>query len=323
MSQTQILERNLTERLGELVIDQTITEISLNTDGKIWIERAGDAYMTPSGVHIEPSVANALAQDLAGDNPFSGQKPLASADFEMFSSLWRSQVVGSPVVEHGAAFSLRRNVIQNFTLEELTENLDSNILDRVFNADLDPRDAKAFEAFERKDIKGFIRAAIDARWNIVFSGGPGAGKTTWMRAALSAVPETERLLMIEDVRDIHTTLPNTLSLKTTRDVYSAELLKACLRLRPDRILMGEIRGAEAFDFLRAINSGYSGGITTLHANSPDGALNAIALMVMQADLGLTQPQILEYCHSMIDVVIQLNRIDGNRFPTGIKILRKR
>ena len=316
------LAKLLQDHLEAYVTDARVTEISLNTDGRLWVEKAGDNYMIDAGQSIDPVTARNICQDLAGENAVSEKTPLAGSDFEAFDSLWRTQVVLNPVVEKGPAFTLRRNVVQNFPLDDLCAGLEPSDLDDIFSDKVNPADAAVMAAFEARDVAGFLRLATRAKWNILFSGGTSSGKTTWLRATLSNIEMQERILCIEDVRDIHASQPNTLSMKTSAHVTSTDLLKASLRLRPDRVMLGELRGAEAFDFLNAINSGHSGGISTLHANTPDGAIERLAMMVMQADVSLQRQEIITYCQSMIDVVIQLHKVGSTRKPTEIKIYRK-
>ena len=315
------LAKLLKDHLAEYVTDAQVTEISLNTDGRLWVEKAGDNFMLDASQTIDPMTARSICQDLAGENALSEKTPLAGSDFEAFDSLWRTQVVLNPVVEKGPVFTLRRNVVQNFTLDRLCAGLEPSDLDDIFSDKVNPADAAVMAAYHARDVPAFLRLATQAKWNILFSGGTSSGKTTWLRATLANVDSQERILCIEDVRDIHASQPNSLSMKTSASVTSTDLLKASLRLRPDRVMLGELRGAEAFDFLNAINSGHSGGISTLHANNPDGAIERLAMMVMQADVSLGRQEIIDYCRSMIDVVIQLHKVGSTRKPTAIKIYR--
>ena len=148
-------------------------------------------------------------------------------------------------------------------------------------------------ATETKKIKEFLEYAVISKKNIIISGGTSTGKTTFTNATLRAIPSEERIITVEDAREIvlndH---PNRVHLIASKGgqgrakVTTQDLIEACLRLRPDRIIVGELRGAEAFSFLRAINTGHPGSISTLHADSPAMALEQIKLMVMQANLGI-------------------------------------
>jgi type IV secretion system protein VirB11 len=161
--------------------------------------------------------------------------------------------------------------------------------------------------------------------NIIVSGGTSTGKTTFANALLLEIPSQERLITIEDAREIQ--LPNhgnRVHLLVSKGgqglakVTTQDLIEACLRLRPDRIIVGELRGSEAFSFLRAINTGHPGSIGTLHADTPVMAMAQLKLMVMQAGLGMPPSEIATYIHSVIDIVIQLKRGKaGKRFISDV------
>jgi len=165
-----------------------------------------------------------------------------------------------------------------------------------------------------------------SRKTILISGGTSSGKTTFLNALLKLVPAHERILTVEDTPEIVVGQPNTLGLVAVKGalgeaaVSVEDLLQASLRLRPDRIIVGEIRGREAATFLRAINTGHPGSFTTVHANTPEGALDQIALMVLQSGLSLSREETIIYTRSLIDVIIQLGRINGARRIVDIRIL---
>ena len=155
--------------------------------------------------------------------------------------------------------------------------------------------------------------------NIIISGGTSTGKTTFMNAALKEIPESERIISAEDAREVNLEhLPNHVHLLASKggqgrsNVTTQDLIEACLRLRPDRIILGELRGAEAFSYLRAINTGHPGSISTLHADTPKLALEQLILMIMQANLGITREQIKEYVEGVVNVIIQLKRGSGGK-----------
>jgi type IV secretion system protein VirB11 len=177
------------------------------------------------------------------------------------------------------------------------------------------------------DPVGFLRHAVRGRKTILVSGGTSTGKTTFLNALLAEVPAHERVILVEDTPEIRLRSACGLGLVAVKGelgearVTTDDLLQAALRLRPDRIVLGEIRGREAVSFLRAINTGHPGSFTTIHANSPDGALEQLALMVMQAGLGLGRADTLAYARSMIDIVVQLERADGRRRIAAIAATR--
>ncbi len=148
---------------------------------------------------------------------------------------------------------------------------------------------------------------------MIISGGTSSGKTTFLNTLLKHVPETERVVSIEDTRELKPPQPNWLPLVASKggqglaDVTVQELLEASLRLRPDRLFLGEIRGAEAATFLQAVNTGHPGSLTTLHADSAFGAFQRLTLMTLQSNLKLTKAEIIEYVRSVVPMVIQLRR----------------
>ena len=173
------------------------------------------------------------------------------------------------------------------------------------------------------DPVGFLIRAVRSRLSILVSGGTSSGKTTFLNALLREVPAHERIVLIEDTPEIQLRHANSLGLVTVKGELGEsragtdDLLQAALRLRPDRIVLGELRGREVVSFLRAINTGHPGSFSTIHASSPSGALEQLVLMVMQAGLGLGRDDTLAYARSMIDVIVQLGRADGRRSIVAI------
>jgi type IV secretion system protein VirB11 len=177
-------------------------------------------------------------------------------------------------------------------------------------------------------LRAFFSLAVKAARNIVISGGTGTGKTTFLNALLKEVPEVDRVVVIEDTPEVRLWHPNSVGLVAVKsDLGEAqigvdELMRAALRMRPDRLLVGELRGPEAFTFLRAINTGHPGSLTTVHADSPLGALQQIAFMTLQAGLTLTKPDVIDYARDVIDVIVQLSRTNGRRAVTEVMFLRR-
>lgn len=171
---------------------------------------------------------------------------------------------------------------------------------------------------ESGDIESLLINAIKMKLNIIISGGTSTGKTTLLNTMLQTIPDRERIITIEDVPELKVNHYNSLSLFASKSqantikVDVQKLLEASLRIRPDRIILGELRGKEAFSFLRAINTGHPGSIATLHADTPKLALAQLALMVMQANLGLSRADIDEYVNTVIDLVIQIKRKDNGK-----------
>jgi type IV secretion system protein VirB11 len=222
----------------------------------------------------------------------------------------RVQMIGPPATRAGWALSIRRHLTIDRPLEDY---------DRPLPPTADERADKAAEADRiRLEPIGFLRDAVRARKTVLISGGTSSGKTTFLNALLRVVPAHERIITVEDTPEIAVSQPNTVGLVAVKGelgeakVTVEDLLQASLRLRPDRIIVGEIRGRETAAFLRAINTGHPGSFTTVHANSPEGALDQIALMVMQSGLTLSRGETIAYARSLIDVVVQLGRVGGER-----------
>jgi type IV secretion system protein VirB11 len=163
-------------------------------------------------------------------------------------------------------------------------------------------------------IKDFLMRSVLYKKNIIISGGTSTGKTTFTNAMIRAIPHEERLITVEDAREIdlssHANRVHLLASKGGQGrakVNTQDLIEACLRLRPERIIVGELRGSEAFSFLRAINTGHPGSISTLHADTPKMAIEQLKMMVMQAGLGMTPAEITAYIKNVVDIIVQLKR----------------
>jgi type IV secretion system protein VirB11 len=215
----------------------------------------------------------------------------------------RIQMAGPPATRGGWALAIRRHRLVELPLDAYR---------------LLPTEPAPQAAAPDKDPITYLRAAVAQRRTILISGGTSSGKTTFLNSLLAVIPRHERLILVEDTPEIRLDRPNGLGLVAVRGelgeakIGTDDLLQAALRLRPDRILLGELRGREAVSFLRAINTGHPGSFSTIHANSPAGALEQLSLMVMEAGLGLSRRDTLAYARSVIDIVVQLERRDGRR-----------
>jgi type IV secretion system protein VirB11 len=297
---------------------EDVTEILVNRPGEVWIEAAGEPHMARLAA---PEITDALLARLAaqvaraGDQAVNRESPLLAATLPGGE---RIQMVGPPATRRHWAMAIRRHRVADVPLEAY----DRGPIVRAATApDIGEAQARALA-----DPVAFLRTAVLARRTVLISGGASSGKTTFLNTLLKIVPAQERIVLVEDTPEIAAPQPNALGLTAVKGemgearVTVDDLLQAALRLRPDRIIVGEIRGGEAATFLRAINTGHPGSFTTVHANTPDGALEQIALMVMQAGLGLPRRETLAYVRSVVDVVVQLARIDGERRIADIKLL---
>jgi type IV secretion system protein VirB11 len=279
-----------------------VTEILVNAPGEVWIERAGVLRMKCEKCEVDDTHLRRLAEQVARvtHQGVNREHPLLSATLPDGA---RIQMVGPPATRRHWALAIRR-----YRLVDL--NLDDYSLDSI-----SPQEQQKIE--QDGSVK-MLREAVAARKTILISGGTSTGKTTFLNSLLREVPEHERVILVEDTPEIRLDRRNALGLLAIRGdlgeakVTTDDLLHAALHLRPDRIVLGEIRGVEAVSFLRAINTGHPGSFTTVHANSPRGALEQIAFMVMQSGLGLSSTDTICYARSVIDIVVQLDRKGGKR-----------
>jgi type IV secretion system protein VirB11 len=169
-----------------------------------------------------------------------------------------------------------------------------------------------------REAAKLLRDAVKARRNILISGGTSSGKTTFLNSLLAEIPDDERLVLIEDTAELHLKQENAVGLIAARGELSEaqmsaeDLLIAALRMRPDRIILGELRGIEAFTFLRAVNTGHPGSMTTIHADTPQRAIEQLALLVLQAGSKLARDDVRHYVRESVDVFVQLERRAGKR-----------
>ena len=297
--------------LRDWLDDEAVTELLVNRPGEVWVERHGQMAR-----HHAPSVDNCLLQRLAEqvaritNQGITRERPLLAATLP---SGHRVQFVGPSATRAHWALAIRRHRLVDLPLDAYDRG---SLQGETSDEFIDPVE---------RPIE-FLRAAVRKRQTILISGGTSTGKTTFLNALLREVPTEERVIVVEDTPEIRLHADNDLGLVAVKGelgealVNMDDLLQAALRLRPDRILLGELRGKEAVSFLRAVNTGHPGSFTTIHANSPDGALEQLALMVMQSGLGLSRSDTIAYAKTVIDVIVQLGRHGSERAIVAIKQL---
>lgn len=299
-----------------------VTEVSINKPYEVFVEEFGEInrYDAPE-LSFEKLLS--LSTLIASQNgqSINERTPLLSGSLP---DGCRVQIVIPPCVENGnVCFSIRKPTTKAFTLKGYEEAgaFDNVAVSQAYEI---TKEDKELNALLKADKKAeFLRKCIEYKKNIIISGGTSTGKTTFTNALVQLVDHQERIITIEDTRETVLEQPNKLHLlaskgnQGTAKVSVMDLLESCLRLRPDRILLSELRGAEAFSYLRAVNTGHPGSLSTLHADTPKGAYEQLVLMVTQAGLGLSRSEILEYIHSVVEVVVQLKRIGGKRIISEI------
>lgn len=294
--------------------DERVSEIIVNRPGEVWVETAGSMTLQRfEAAEIDDQLVRRLAEQVARATyqGISREQPLLAATLPDGA---RVQFAAPPATRVGWAMAIRRHRLVDLPLSAYAAG---PIVREPPPPPVDPL----------ADPLNYLRQAVAERRTILVSGGTSSGKTTFLNALLREVPSGERIILIEDTPEIRLASSASLGLVAVKGelgearVTADDLLQASLRLRPDRIVLGELRGTEAVSFLRAINTGHPGSFSTIHANSTSGALEQLGLMVMQAGLGLSRGDTLAYATSVIDVIVQLDRSKGARAVADILDLR--
>lgn len=301
--------------------DVTVNELIINRPGEIWVERKG-VFSKEERPDLTLAHLRTLAELVAqSTNQFINEEhPLLAATLP---AGYRVQCVIAPACpKDNIVIAIRRQTMANMTLDDYNK---AGAFDHLkASASTSPVHNQLREHYKAGDYFSFLKCAIKNKITFIISGGTSTGKTTFLNACLKEIPANERLVTIEDAREVfppHTNAAHLIYSKGDQGlakVNAQQLLEASLRLRPDRIILGELRGAEAYTFLRAINTGHEGSISSIHADTPALAYDQIALMVMQAGLGLDRAEIVKYVRGIIPIVVQLRRAsDGRRYISEI------
>lgn len=298
-----------------------VTDIWVNRPHEIWVETLdGTTERHECEALSELSLAR-LARQVASltHQGVSREHPLLAATLHDGT---RIQVVAPPATPGPVALAIRRQVSASMTLQDFFAG-NQFAEDRAESAPADDKEIAALVGQRR--FWEALALAVRARKNILVSGGTSTGKTTFLNALLREVPRHERLIIIEDTPELICTQDNCVRLVCVRGnlgealVTANDLVSASLRMRPDRIILGEIRGREAFAFLRAINSGHPGSMTTIHANSPESAIEQLAMLVLEGGTNLSRADVHRYIKQSIGVFVQLGRANYGRVVETVKL----
>ena len=277
--------------LDELLADESVTEIMVNGAKHIFVERGGKIYRVSRTFESEEELYN-IIQRIVGKagKEVNPANPIVDTRLPDGS---RVNVVVPPISRSGATVTIRKFSRNPMTVEKLLEY-----------GSITP------------DAARFLEKLVKARYNIFISGGTGSGKTTFLNAMSNFIPADERIITIEDSAELQIhKLSNLISLETRNanssgkgEVTIRELIRSALRMRPDRIIVGEVRGEEALDMLQAMNTGHDGSLSTGHANSTRDMLSRLETMVLQGNAGLPLMAIRQQIASALDVIIHLSRL---------------
>jgi pilus assembly protein CpaF len=286
--------------LERLLADDSVTEIMVNGAHEIWIERAGRLQATTVQFNDEWHLRRIINKMVAQvGRRIDETSPMVDARLPDGS---RVNAVIPPLSLSGPLVTIRKFGAKRLTLDDMIK--------------LGTLDQEAVE---------FLQRCIRAELNMLISGGTGSGKTTLLNALSTAIPDTERIITIEDAAELRLNQQHVLRLESRPKDLAGEneipiraLVRNSLRMRPDRIIVGEVRGAEALDMLQAMNTGHDGSLSTIHSNSPRDALSRVETMVLMAGYDLPVRAIREQVSSALDAIIHLERLeDGSRRVTSI------
>lgn len=313
MSQQVYLDTFLAP-LAPYLSQDDVTDIYVNRPGEIWTERLGGQIESYEAPGLTDRVLARLARQVAAHcaQGISREHPLLAANLPDGS---RIQIILPPATRGDIALAIRRHVMSDLSLADLSR---MGSLDEVRVTSGSQPDEHPFDPEEFEDAEAMLRAAVRQRRTILVCGGASTGKTTMLNALIGEIPQEERLVLIEDTPELRLTHANAVGLVAARgamgeaEVTSEDLLVASLRMRPDRIILGEVRGSEAMTFLRAANTGHPGSLCTIHADTPERAIDQMALLVLQTGPRMAWEDIVEYVRRSVDLVLQLDRRGGMR-----------
>jgi pilus assembly protein CpaF len=283
-----------------LLKDPTVTDILINTHEVCFVERFGQLYETKVHFKDEAHLLRIVNKIVAGvGRRVDESSPMVDARLPDGS---RVNIAIRPIAVDGPLVSIRKFSERPFTMQRLIEM--GSVCPQIVDV---------------------LKAAVHGRISLIVSGGTGSGKTTLLNALSNYIPPHERLLTIEDAAELQLQQPHVGRLETRPantegkgEIVQRDLVKNALRMRPDRIIVGECRGEEAFDMLQAMNTGHEGSMTTIHANSPRDAIKRLEQMIGMAGMSMTLASIRNQIASAISLVIQVQRLpDGKRKLTSV------
>jgi pilus assembly protein CpaF len=286
--------------LEQLLNDPEISEIMINGPRQIYVEQAGKLTMSPVTFESNGQLLQVIDRVVSSiGRRVDESSPMVDARLKDGS---RVNVIIPPLALNGATMTIRKFAAERLTVDDLIRY---NSLTR--------------------EMAEFLRACVRARLNVLVSGGTGSGKTTTLNIISNFIQEDERIITVEDAAELQLQQEHVVTLESRPPnvegrgrISIRDLVINCLRMRPDRIVVGECRGGEALDMLQAMNTGHDGSLTTIHANSPQDTMNRLETLVLMAGAELPSRAIREQIASAIDIVVQQARLrDGTRKITNI------
>ncbi len=299
-----------------------VTDIYVNRPGELWLETLDNEPECIAVPELTREVLARLVRQIAAVTAqgINREYPLLAASLPGGE---RVQAVIAPATRGEMALAIRKHVSVGLALNDYRS---SGAIDQteVMAASALPK--RCGQLAKGTDAVELLREAVLVRRNILVSGGTSTGKTTFVNALLREIPRGERLIVIEDTPELQLVHENSVGLIAARgalgeaDVSAEDLLVASLRMRPDRIILGEIRGGEAVTFLRAVNTGHPGSMSTIHADSPLRAIDQLVLLVLQTGTRMAWDDVVQYVRSSLDIIVQLRRSGGKRDIESVLVM---
>lgn len=287
--------------LEPLLEDNSISDILVNGFDSVYVERRGKLERVNAQFRDNKHLLNTIDRIVSGvGRRIDESSPMVDARLKDGS---RVNAIIPPLAIDGPSLSIRRFTVEKLGIEQLIE---TNSL--------------------TEQMAEMLRGVVKSRLNVVISGGTGSGKTTMLNVLSGFIASDERIVTIEDSAELQLQQPHVVRLETRPsntegrgEVNQRDLVKNCLRMRPDRVILGEVRGGEALDMLQAMNTGHDGSLATLHANTPRDAIGRLENMVSMAGLKLPMSAVRAQIASAVDIILQLERMeDGTRRITSIQ-----
>lgn len=286
--------------IRHLLEAETVSEIMVNPDASVWIEEDGQIQALP-GIRFEEGalltslevIANRYGKKLDADSPIMN---LRLPDGSRMAALI------PPVVNPRPMMTIRKFTSRGFTMRDLIQR-------RMLT----------------EEQGQTLSVAVERGDNLLISGGTGSGKTTLLNVLAQFIPDEDRILILEDTAELYIRKPHVISAEAQLDTHKsqigfADLLKAALRHRPDRIIVGEIRGGEARVLLDALNTGHRGSLTTIHANSAEDAIRRLAHLAMRSSGNVSLQDVEQECRRVINIVVHIQRCNGSRHVNEILLV---
>lgn len=306
----------LLQPLSHWLSDESVNEILVNQPGEVFVEKGG-AFQGFEVPELTKKHLKQLFRLIANENNkvLDERNPILSGELYERS---RVHIVTPPISQH-YTLSIRKKISRVLTLDDYRDSDFYSEAEPFFMESqgdfLSSQDRRLLAIYKTRHWDKFVREAIQARKNIMICGGTSTGKTTYINACLNHIPHDERILTLEDTKEINIAHPNQVRLLTNPrlDVTMNHLIHSSLRLRPDRIIMGEIRGAEIMEFIDACSTGHDGSIATLHASNPWAAMRRMVQLYKRNNVpSMKDCEIRDEIESVVDVIVQITRRGGGR-----------